>query len=216
MIARMPVEQRVTSLETLMAQLISTVDRVDRQVEQTEREMREFKDEMREFKNDTSEFRNSTDRAIIEMRKQWGELSNKLGTMAEDLVAPSIGRILRETTGCADEEIESVAVRVRRMHPINKDRREFDVVAACSEFLLINETKSELDSHDINRFARRLPEARGYFPEYGERAIIGVISSLYVDQSLVRFGERLGLVVLGFGDDVMQVLNSPGFVPTRF
>jgi hypothetical protein len=36
---------------------------------------------------------------------------------------------------------------------------------------------------------------------------------LYVDQSLVLRGERLGLVVLGFGDDVMQVLNSPGFIP---
>ena len=41
-----------------------------------------------------------------------------------------------------------------------------------------------------------------------DRAIVGAIASLYVDPSLVRYGERLGLIVLGFGTDVMQVLNT--------
>jgi hypothetical protein len=32
----------------------------------------------------------------------------------------------------------------------------------------------------------------------------------------VRRGEAMGLIVLGFGEDVMDVLNSPGFVPRIF
>ena len=50
-----------------------------------------------------------------------------------------------------------------------------------------------------------------FFPEYADKKIVGAIASLYVDENLVRLGENLGLVVLGFGDDVMQVLNSSGY-----
>jgi hypothetical protein len=32
----------------------------------------------------------------------------------------------------------------------------------------------------------------------------------------VRFGERRGLIMLGFGEDRMVVLNSPGFAPREF
>ena len=61
-----------------------------------------------------------------------------------------------------------------------------------------------------------LQKARIYFPEYADYKIIGVIASLYVDPSLVRHNERQGLIILGFGDDVMQVLNSPEFVLKTF
>ncbi len=211
------VEQRVTDLEGLMAQVWRTIDRVDRQIErtqrlvdqtqrqvdQTSREMREFKEEMRESR--------------IEMNKKWGELANKMGTMAEDLVAPSIPRILRKTVGCPDDRVASVAVRVRRLHPTDRSRsREFDVVAVCGEHVLINKTRSRLSAQDVQDFARRLPEARDFFPEYANKKFVGAIASLYVEESVVRYGEKQGLIVLGFGEDVMEVLNSPGFVPKTF
>jgi hypothetical protein len=50
---------------------------------------------------------------------------------------------------------------------------------------------------------------REYFPEYQNNQFIGVIASLYVDESLVECGEKLGLVVLGFGEELMDVLNDP-------
>jgi len=37
-----------------------------------------------------------------------------------------------------------------------------------------------------------------------------------VDESVVRYGEKQGLIVLGFEEDVMEVLNSPGFAPRAF
>ncbi len=184
-------EERVTNLEGLMAQLIQTV-------EQTSREMSDFKDEMRDFKT--------------ESRKRWGELSNKLGTMAEDLVAPSIPRILRRVVDCPEESISS-AVRVKRRNAQGQ-LKEFDVVAACGDYLFINETKSRLSPEAIKDFAEdTLPIARDFFPEYVDKQVIGIVASLYVDDSLVRYGERQGLVVLGFGEDVMDVLNSPDFAP---
>ncbi len=176
-----------------------------------------FKDEMRMFKDEMLAFKEESRQSRIEMNRKWGELSHKLGTMAEDLVAPSIPRILQQVVGCPAEGIQSMAVRVRRQHPAEPGRmREFDVVAACADYVLINETKSRLDPALIQDFADRMPTAREFFPEYAAKKFIGAIASLYVDKSLVQCGENLGLIVLGFGTDVMQVLNSPTFVPKIF
>jgi hypothetical protein len=196
-------DYRVSSLEKAMAEMA-------REVAQTSREMREFKDEMGEFKDEMHEFK-------IEMRREWGQLANKLGTMAEDLVAPSVSRILRETVGCSDDQIDLVAVRTRRRSTLDRSRmQEFDVVAACGEYALVNETKSSLHPEDVDKFIKMLEGVREFFPEFADKKVIGAIGSLYVDHSLVAHGERYGLIVLGFGDDVMQVLNSEGFTPKAF
>ncbi len=139
-----------------------------------------------------------------------------MGTMAEDLVAPSIGRIFRDTVGITQDEITYLAVRVKKRHPTTNQLQEYDVVAAGGAYLLINETKSRLQPEDVGRFVTKLSTVRDFFPEYADKQIIGALASLYVDESLVRHGERAGLIVLGFGEDVMEVLNQPGFVPASF
>lgn len=197
------VEARVTNLEDLMTELLHTVERVDLQVERTSCEMAEFKAEMR--------------RSSAEMNKRWGELANKMGTLAEDLVAPSIPRILRLVVGCPDDQIDALAVRVRRRHQTDRQRtQEFDVVAVCGEYALINETKSSLYARDMDDFVKVLSDARGFFPEYAEKKIIGAIASLYVDESVVRYAQKQGLLVLGMSEEMMGLLNEPGFEPRLF
>jgi len=85
------IEKRVDTLEDILAQTLRTVD-------QTSREMREFKVEMQEFR-ETSQQEMQEMRAYQEgmnkrMAQQCGEFSRIIGRMAEDLVAPSIPRIL--------------------------------------------------------------------------------------------------------------------------
>ena len=214
-------ESRVTSLESLMADLIGVVENTSRTVAQLSLEMVEFKDEMREAaarsEREMAEFKGEMRLSREQLNKKWGELSNKLGSMAEDLVAPSVPRILRETVGCPDDQIDLVDVRTRRRSTLDRSRvQEFDVVAVCGEYALVNETKSNLSPEKISAFAALLGNVREYFPEFADKKVIGAIASLYVDQSLVTYGERYGLIVLGFGDDVMQVLNSEGFMPKAF
>jgi hypothetical protein len=205
-------EERVTNLEQIMAQLTQNVDRLSREMRDFKDEMRDFKDEMRDFKDEMRDFKDEMRDFKTESRKQWGELANKLGTMAEDLVAPSIPRIVSTVVDCPADQINS-AVRVRRTIAAGQVR-EFDVIATCGDYLFVNETKSRLTPEDIKEFVQgTLPIVRDFFPEYTDKQIIGIIASLYVDESLVRYGERQGLVVLGFGEDVMDVLNSPGFRP---
>jgi len=188
--------------------------------ERSRREMKEFKEEMRQsHERFQQEMQQSHERFEREMRqskrdsdKKWGELSNKLGTMAEDLVAPSISRILKQVTGCT-AKISYSAVRVRKSEPQNQ---EFDAVAVCQHYVFINETKSALRAEHIDNFYKLMQRIRDYFPEYQDKQFIGAIASLYVDKTLIQRGENLGLVVLGFGEELMDVLNSPGFTPKSF
>lgn len=208
--ASLTLTDRVVDLEDLMADLIQVQAVTVRNLDRLSLEMREFKDEMREFKD---EMRHDRKR----MNRQWGELSRKMGTMAEDLVAPSVPRILRRVVNCSEEELDTIAVRVRRRHPLQRGwRQEFDVVATCGRYWLVNETKSSLRPEDVTKFVALLQETRDFFPEHEDKQLVGAIASLYVDESLVRYAERQGVVVLGLGEELMDVLNSPGFVPTFF
>lgn len=212
-----PLENRMTELEDLLAQVLNAQLETQRELNLLSRESREFKAEMRVFKNEMSEFKNEMRRFKIESNKQWGELANKLGTLAEDIVAPSIPRILRQVTGCAETNMEYAAVRARLWHTADSARyREFDVIAVCGPYLLLNETKSRLSPRDVDDFVELLGEARSFFPHYAEKKITGAIASLYVDESLVHFAEKAGLLVLGLGEELMDVLNSRGFKPREF
>jgi len=224
-------EPRVTELERARIEMTRAITEAaamakeaSRTAERTSREMAEFKNEMAEFKNEMAEFKNEaqSDRRqsrleLREMNRQWGNLANKMGTMAEDLVAPSIPRILRTMFGCPDDMVEEMAVRVVRRSQVDRSRRrEFDVITACGDYFLINETKSSLDPKDVSDFVEVLSTVREYFPEQAQRQVVGVIASLYVDESLVRYAERSGLIVLSFGDQGMDVRNTTGFSPRLF
>ncbi len=208
-------ESRVTTLEALMAELTSNVNRLSVEMREFKDEMRDFKNEMREFKDEMSEYKEWSRNQIKIMNRQWGDLANKLGTLAEDLVAPSVPRILRDYVGCPDTGVEFVTVRFRGRIPTG-EMREFDVLAGCGNTLLINETKTTLGPKDIDGFVATLTQARRFIPEYADRRIIGVLASFYVDPSLTRYGERQGLVMLGATDGIMEVLNSPEFTPREF
>jgi len=233
------VEKRITNLEDILAQTLRTVEQTSREMrasreasqweiqeykETSQREMQEFKQEMQEFKDEMREYKETSQREIQEMRayqkemnismkRQWGEFSKIIGRMAEDLVAPSIPRILCTTLNCQD--IDFTYVNVKKRHK-NKNA-EYDVVAGSGDYVLINETKNKLRSEDIKHFAEKvLPTARDFFPEYADKKFIGAIASLYVDKRQVKYGEKQGIIVLGFGQDVMEVLNSKGFSPKTF
>ncbi len=233
-------EQRMTKLEEAMAALAQETTRLSR-------EMREFKEETRanwarrdaeleayrqewraeferqqqawraEFERQREKSEAETQAMRREFNKQQGEIANKLGTLAEDLVAPSLPRILTEVTPCPSRDEVSMAVRVLRPHPTERGRsQEYDVIVSCRQYALFNETKSRLRPGDVDRLIERLAEARAYFPEYAGLKIIGALASLYVDPSLVQYANRQGVLVLATGDELMEVLNEPGVALREF
>ncbi len=88
------VKDRVDNLEKVLEEYIRNVGNSQMQTEKELREFKdemcEFKDEMRGFKDEMSDFKDEMRAFKEEMRedrkrafKQWGEIANKMGTLAE-------------------------------------------------------------------------------------------------------------------------------------
>ena len=137
--------------------------------------MKDFKDEMRDDRKS--------------MNKQWGDLANKLGTVAEDIVAPNIPRIVKEYFNCDAVLDFSVWRRVVNSKDQSKIK-EFDAFTVCRDFLLVNETKSTPKIEYINEFLETLKEVYDYFPYYRDKKIIPVFSSFYLTEDICTLYEK--------------------------
>ena len=217
-----------------------SVELLSREMRDFKKEMADFKKEMREFKEelrqdtaefkhkveqDTAELKHKVEQATTELKQELqnesrklnqhlASLSDKMGTMAEDMVAPSIPRILKEVVGCT-QEAEMIGVRIRKRLADGRSQ-EYDVVATCQNYILINETKSRLRPEHLQPFRELLQNAHDFFPEYKNHQVIGALATFYVDPSLIKAGERQGFIMLGVIDGLMEPLNQAGFVPTSF
>ena len=203
-------EERVSAVEVTVAELKQMFANLMRLHEQTEESVQRLSEEMRR-----AEERAARERR--EMNRRWGELANKMGTLAEDMVAPNVPRVLRDLFGCREEEITFFAVRVVKRHAGDPHRvHEFDVVAVCGDYVLVNETKSTLNAGHVDAFVRTLAGIRDFFPEYKDKKFLGLIATLYMRPEIATYAERQGLIAMGFGDDTFDVLNSPDFRPRIF
>ena len=143
-----------------------------------------------------------------EMNRRWGELANKMGTVVQDIVAPSLRRMARDELSCGEERSFSAPMfRTRSDDP--HYRREFDALYVGTRAVLLNETKSTALSEYASAFVRFLKSEQFalYFPEYGELPVVPVFSSLSLPDDLITYLTRNGINAVAMGEDTMQVLN---------
>lgn len=217
------VEQRVEYLEAVLGQFIvqtnTALARMERGLESLQKEMRAFKDEMKvfkdemkEFKDEMSGFKKESEAQARRMNEKWGELANKMGTFVEDLVYPSMAGTIRQKFSL---EAEMLGIRIKKRFPGGANY-EADAIALAGEYVFLNSTRSSLDNRAVNDFIKEIPRFRQFFPEYADRKLIGILASLYIDESVVKYAERKGFLVLGVGIELMEIKNTPGFTPKEW
>jgi len=225
------VEERVERLESLLGQFIVNTDVALRRLETSleafkdemrafkdemrafkdemgvfKDEMRAFKDEMRSFKDEMRAFKDEVNEDRKRMNKMWGELANKMGTLVEDIVAPNIGGIARRYFGC--EKLDFFGIRIMKRNVKDENKvREFDVIAVWDGKVIINETKSTPRMDYINEFIEVLEEITDYFPEYKDKEIIPIFSSLYLPDKVVEYLTKKKIYAMAMKDDTMDLLN---------
>ena len=151
-------------------------------------------------------------RQLREMNKKWGELSNKLGTLVEDLVAPSLLRIIEERL---NEPAYDLMVRLKRRLPDGR-MKEFDALVVTPACVCLNSTKATLRITDVDGFVADIAEFRTFFPEHHTLPLVGILASLSVEKSVLAYAEKQGFLVLAVGDELMEIKNRPGFEPKRW
>ena len=183
-----------------------------REREEAARERKEMKEqaarEREEAAREREEMKEQAARERKEMNQRWGELANKMGTIVEDIVAPSIRRLAREVFDCGD--LRTFYTRVVRTRSDDPSReREFDALYVGTKAVLLNETKATARPEYARAFVRFLEsgEFARYVPEYPELPIVPVFSSLSIPADVVTYLTRRGIYAVAMGDEAMQVLN---------
>ncbi len=214
------IEKRVTKTENRLEKIEQLILQQSINITKGQQETAELRASITELRASAAESNKRMEQGFAELRKshkqldkQLGELSRRLGTIVEDIVAPSLERIFFKVANLPDESKPLVNVRVKRRHIITKEIREFDAIAECEEYLLVNETKSQLKPEDIPKFLDALEEFYDYFPEHKNKGliIIGAMSSLRLDKSLITALSKQGLLALAIGDAITTLKNPKGF-----
>ncbi|MBN2090895.1 hypothetical protein JW964_14880 [candidate division KSB1 bacterium] len=235
------IEEQVDRLETLLGQFIVQTNmgfkKVNRGLTRLENEMREFKDEMRAFKDEMREFKNemgafkdemgefknemgefkdemkkSQELRDIETRRmnqRWGDVVNKWGKLVEDLVAPNFETIIKQKFNL---EINELFVRHKRKLAPGQVK-EFDLIAVTEEFVFLNSTKSTLLSNHVDELIDEIKIFWKLYPEFHNLKLIGVLSSIYTDNSVLNYAGKKGILVMGVGLELMELKNDPKFEP---
>ncbi len=171
-----------------------------------------MKAETHTFKSEMKAFKDEMHGQVKQMNIQWGNLANRLGTFAEDIVAPNIPGILKRYFGI--EEPDAVMVRVRKRHPDGKSRtREFDVIAIAGDTLFLNETKATIRRNYLETFVKDYREIFDYFPEYSGKTLIPIISSLYIPPGEVNYLSKKGILAMMMAEDSMELVNFDKVFP---
>ena len=199
------VEERTDRLETILATFMA---RTDAAMARTDAAIDRLEGMIERMEHEGARDREAAARERQEMNKRWGELANKMGTVVEDIVAPSIRRLAREVFDCG--ELRQFWTRMSATRSDDRSRtREFDALYVGTRAVLLNETKSSPRASDARRFAEFLEsgEFARYFPQYRELPIVPAFSSLSIPDDLVTYLTRRGIYAIAMGDEAMQALN---------
>lgn len=206
------VEDRVDDLESTLIRYITHTDqimeRMEADREESARHRAALDRSVATLDRTVQEMKQEAARDRREAYRRWGELANKMGTVVEDIVAPSVRRLARDLFDCGDERYFATRVQVHRSDDPSRTR-EFDALYVGARAVLLNETKSSPRSEDAKAFVEFLQreEFGRYYPQYRELPIVPAFSSLSLPDDLVTYLTRRGVYALAMGDETMQVLN---------
>ena len=94
------------------------------------------------------------------------------------------------------------------------ERREFDIIAANGEELVVVEVKTTLKLEQVQYFLESMKNFKNYFPEYKDKKVYGAMAYLKSDEGAFRYAEKKGLFILNPVGKIIKVVNSARFRPT--
>ncbi len=179
-------------------------------------EMSDFKNEMLDFKNEMSDFKKESQRNRTEMNKKWGEVTNRLGTFAEDFVAPNIPRIARKQFGFS--RIDFLMPRVDRRNPKDKSQNfEFDTIVISDEDkrVILTEAKFTVRMDYLKGMPKIIQNFQISFPEYADYELITIFASMSIQENQIKYLTSQNIYAMALGDENMELLNYKELYHTR-
>lgn len=204
-------EYRLSTLETVLAEFIM---QTNRSLNRMERDTANFKVEQQrrdeenkvEIRRDQETHRKEVSKQIRDMNQKWGEVTEKLGTFAEDLAAPNLKRIAREQFGCKEPDYYSV--RIDKRNPLNHSQMfEFDAILIAGQTVFLLESKFTVRMKYLEGLPRLIENFKLCFPEYDSYKLIPVFASMSIQPDQVKYLTNQGIYAMALGEENMELLN---------
>jgi hypothetical protein len=196
--------------EALKVALQASAERLENDLKESKRQMEnDLKESKRQMENDLKESKRQMENELRESKrqwnKQWGELSNKLGTIVEDIIFPASRPVIESVFGV---KVQQIATRVFRQQ--GNVRAEFDVVAVSERQVFLIEVKSTPRFDYLTDFVEsRISVFRQLFPEYASLDLVPIFASLSIPEDVVRAATNRRVFVMAYREwEYMDILNA--------
>ena len=145
-----------------------------------------------------------------ESNKRWAEISDSMGTLIEDMVAPCGFQLAKAIFD--DEEAETCAIRIKRKHPAKPGQMmELDLLAIGPTKVLVVEAKRRMDATKVTEYRDKVRLLSEFFPELAGKTVCPAVASVYLEASVITLLNREELHGVAMGDETMQVVNLGAF-----
>ena len=171
--------------------------------------------EIRAIIKGIGEKQDRTEMLLQEVSEQQKDFSTNWGKLVDSLVEGGLVELLNER-----------GMEVYRIHPRQKvsyvqqdgtrKNREFDIVVANSEDVVVVEVKTTLKPKHIKRFVESMKDFSRYFPYYAKMRVYGAVAYIRCDSDTDRFAYKQGLYVIRATGDSASILNDSKFKPKSF
>lgn len=203
----MVVEERVINLEAAVARF----------VEQSTLMMAAIHEDVAEIRASNAR----TDRQLLEgqqraerdrkdFNKRLAEISDSMGTLIEDMVAPCGFKLAKAIF--VTEEAQTSSIRVKRKHARNPgEMMELDLIAVGPTKVLVVEVKRRMDAAKAAEHRQKLARLPEFFPEFAGKTVCAAVASIYLEPTITPFLNREKIYGITMGDEVMEVVNLGQF-----
>jgi hypothetical protein len=186
-------EDRVDTLESVLR----------RYIERSEKETIAFREEMSAFKDEMSAFKDEMRDDRREMNRQWGNLSNKMGTIVEDIVAPAVRPAVSKYF-----QVEPYLLARNLRKRMGNEEYEVDVLAISDKQVFWVEAKSSPRPEHVEEVSKKAAQFPRFFPEYQDKQMVIILAGLSFAPDVIQHASRKGVYVLAYREwDYMDILN---------
>ena len=203
----MVTEDRVINLEATLARFIEHTDLI---VAAIHEDIAEIRAGHARTDRQLLEMQQQADKDRKDFNKRLAEISDSMGTLIEDMVAPCGFQLARTVFG--SEEAQTCAIRVKRKHPARPGEvMELDLLAIGPAKLLVVEVKRRIDAAKVAEYRDKLKRLPEFFPELAGKTLCAAVASVYLESSVIAFLNREKVYGIAMGDEVMEVVNLGQF-----
>ena len=176
---------------------------LEKDKEENRESFEQYKKENREFLEQYAKENRDEHRKL---NQEWGYLSNKMGTIVEDIISPATRPLIARYYDIDINYID-IYVNVSKMS-VKGDRSQFDVIAVTWDKVFFIEVKSTMRDTYIKQLKDKLVNFFDFFPEYSTKELIPVIASLSIEPNSVNQLTKNGILAMAYREwDYMDFLN---------